>query len=175
MHCVFALEVVIVVLKTVSPSMKRLARRKLDDAGNQWRQLPQRLRIVPRGGWINVIREAIGMSQADLGQRMGVRGSSVAKLEESERSRTIRLDTLQRAAEALNCELVYTLVPREPLQTVVDNQRLRLFEDIVARTDHHMNLEGQDATDPDWRNNLLRQAEEMISDTQLWRSKAPHE
>ncbi|HET9033317.1 MAG TPA: mobile mystery protein A [Dokdonella sp.] len=152
--------------------MKRLARRRLDDVGNQWRSLPQPVNIVPRGGWINAIREAICKSQVDLGQRMGVRGSTVAKLEESERNRTIRLDSLQRAAEAIDCELVYALVPRKSLQSIVDNQRLRLFADIVARTDHHMKLEGQNVNDPDWRSNLLRQAEEMIPDNQLWRERA---
>lgn len=154
---------------STSQSMKRLARRKLDDVGNQWRQLPQRLHLVPKGGWISAIREAMGMSQADLGRNMSVRSSTAAKLEESERSRTIRLDTLQRAADALGCDLVYALVPRKSLQTMVDEQRLRVFSDVVTRTNHHMDLEGQSATDPDWRNNLLRQAEEVIPDSQLWR------
>lgn len=102
---------------------------------------------------------------------MGVRGSTVAKLEESERNRTIRLDSLQRAAEAIDCDLVYVLVPKKSLQSIVDNQRLRLFANIVARTDHHMKLEGQNVNDPDWRSNLLRQAEEMIPDKLLWRDR----
>ena len=66
--------------------------------------------------------------------------------------------------------MVYALVPRKPLQAMVDEQRLRIFADIVARTDHHMNLEGQDATDPNWRSNLLREAEEIIPDARLWRA-----
>jgi predicted DNA-binding mobile mystery protein A len=153
--------------------MRRLARRKLDETGDQWRELPARLRLVPRGGWINAIREALGMPRADLGRHMGVGGSTVAKLEDSERGRTIRLDSLQRAADALDCDLVYALVPRKPLQTLVDDQRLRLFKDIVERTDLHMRLEGQGVSDPDWRRHLLRQAEEVIPDTRLWRAKLP--
>lgn len=151
-------------------SMKQLARRKLDETGDQWRELPQHLRLAPRGGWINAIREAIGMSQADLAHRLGVRSTSVTKLEKSERSRKIQLDTLQRSAEALDCDLVYALVPRKPLQTMVDEQRLLLFENIVLRTNHHMTLEGQGTTSSLWRTHLLRQAEEVITDSQLWRA-----
>lgn len=152
--------------------MKQLARRKLDETGDQWRQLPQRLRLAPRGGWINAIREAIGMSQTDLADRMGVRSTSVTKMEKRERSRTIQLDTLQRAAEALDCYLVYALVPRKPLQTMVDDQRLQRFENIVLRTNHHMALEGQGTDTPRGRTHLLRQAEEVIPDSKLWRATA---
>jgi predicted DNA-binding mobile mystery protein A len=109
------------------------------------------------------------MSQTALGKRLNVRASTVAKLENSERSRTIQLGTLQRAAQALNCDLVYALVPRNSLQSMVDDQRLRLFAEIVSRTDLHMSLEGQETSDPDRQHYLLRQAEDLIPDAQLWR------
>jgi hypothetical protein len=42
----------------------------------------------------------------------------VTRLEQSEASDRIRLDTLRRAADALGCDLVYLLVPRRPLTAV---------------------------------------------------------
>ncbi|MFT3754478.1 MAG: mobile mystery protein A [Pseudoxanthomonas sp.] len=153
-------------------SLKRLARRKLDKTGEQWRQLPSRLRLVPAGGWINAIRDALGMSQAELGQRLGVRPSSIGKIEENERNRSIQMDTLQRAADALDCDVVYALVPRKPLQTMVDNRRLALFEELHQRTQQHMRLEAQEVDDPHWRQNLLRDAEALIPDSRLWRKSS---
>lgn len=156
-----------------SPSMGRLARRTLDETGDLWRQAPARIKMTPHGGWLAAIREALGMSQSQLARRMGLRPSSISKLETSERGRTVRLETLARAAEALNCDLVYALVPRTPLQCLVDEQRLRIYSEVVAWTNHHMALEGQKVDDPNWRQNLLRQAEEAIDDGQLWQSAAP--
>ena len=109
------------------------------------------------------------MSQAELGLRLNVRSSSVGKLEDNERSRTIQLDTLQRAADALGCDVVYALVPREPLQTMVDKQRVALFEELHGRIQQHMRLEAQEVQDPAWRKNLLRDAEDLVPDSQLWR------
>lgn len=158
--------------RTTTPAhTRRLARRKLDETGYQWRQLPARLRHVPNAGWVNAIRDALGMSQAQLGKRLGVRSSSVDKLEENERNRTVQMATLQRAAEALGCDLVYALVPREPLQTMVDKQRLALLAELHGRTQQHMRLEAQEVDDPDWRENLLRDAESLVPDHRLWREE----
>jgi transcriptional regulator with XRE-family HTH domain len=56
---------------------------------------------------------------------MGVKQPSVVALEQSEAKGTIELATLRRVAEALDCTLVYALVPNRPLeQTVRDRARL---------------------------------------------------
>jgi hypothetical protein len=51
----------------------------------------------------------------------------VTKLETSERVGSIRIDTLRRAASAMDCELVVLVVPRQPLQSMVDQRRLQLY------------------------------------------------
>lgn len=149
-------------------SQARLARRKLDHTGEQWRQAASIVKQLPKGGWIRAIREALVMPQDELGRRLGVGASSVGKLEASERKRTIQLETLMRAADALDCDVVYALVPRKPLQSTVDERRLEVFSKVFDRTEHHMRLEGQAINDPNWRKNLLREAEEEIPDTELW-------
>ncbi|RDI99204.1 helix-turn-helix domain-containing protein [Dyella solisilvae] len=95
--------------------MRRLARTRLDQAGDWLRQVLPKLRSTPRGGWVAATRDALGMSQSDLARRLGVLPSSVVKLENSERADTVRVDTLRRAASAMDCELVVLLVPRQPL------------------------------------------------------------
>ena len=91
-------------------SFPQLKLRQLDIALNCWRDanLPAR----PSSGWIKAIREGIGMTATHLAARLGVATSTVTRLETSEADDTITLASLRRAAEALNCELQYSLVPR---------------------------------------------------------------
>ncbi|WP_081500772.1 helix-turn-helix domain-containing protein [Dyella japonica] len=150
--------------------MRRLARARLDHAGNWCREMLPRLQITPRGGWIAATRDALGMSQSELARRLGVRPSSVVKLEKSERAGTVRIETLRRAAAAMDCELVVLVVPQQPLQSSVDQQRLKLFNATLNRVAAHMKLEGQSVSDDLYRH-LLQQAEAEIPDTALWRGE----
>ena len=70
----------------------------------------------PDQGWIRTIRDALGMSSRQLAARMGVSQPAVSQLERSEVAGRIQLDSLRRAAAALDCELVYSLVPRASLE-----------------------------------------------------------
>jgi predicted DNA-binding mobile mystery protein A len=74
------------------------------------------------GGWISTIRDALGMSQVELASRLGVCPSRVSQMERSELDDSIRLGTLRNAATAMNCDLLYVLVPRTPLDTMVRHQ-----------------------------------------------------
>src|ERR1700723_106109 len=81
---------------------------------------------APARGWIKAVREAFGMTTAQLAKRLGVKQPSVVALEQSEVKATIELATLRRAAEALNCTLVYAFVPKQPLEATI-RERARLF------------------------------------------------
>jgi predicted DNA-binding mobile mystery protein A len=90
----------------------------------------ERLRLVgeeptPPYGWIRAIRNSLGMSGTELATRMGVGQSTVSGLERSEVQGTIRLDTLRRVADALDCDLVYYLSPRTTLERAVRDQARR--------------------------------------------------
>ena len=60
-----------------------------------------------------------------MGQRLGITASGVRKLEQAEAADAITLATLRRMAEALDCELHYFLVPRQPLRQMRRRQALR--------------------------------------------------
>ncbi len=97
----------------------------------------------PPRGWIKAIREGLGMTTAQLGQRLGIKQPSVIELERSEATGTIALATLRRVAEALDCTLVYALVPNKPLEATV-RERARLFAGKRrGPVEHSMLLEGQ--------------------------------
>lgn len=101
----------------------------------------------PHRGWIRAVREALGMSGAELGHRMGVTQQRVAALEQAERQSAIQLDTLQRVADALDCNLVYALVPRTSLTEAVKAQARRKATQILRRAAHHSRLENQASND----------------------------
>jgi transcriptional regulator with XRE-family HTH domain len=65
------------------------------------------------GGWLRAVRQATGIPVHVLQKRLGVTKYEVFRLEKAERTSRIGLANLRRAAEALGCELVYALIPRE--------------------------------------------------------------
>ena len=103
----------------------------------------------PPRGWIRALRDALGMSSTELAARIGVTQSRVPAMEQAEVSGSIRLDTLERAARALDCRLVYALVPNSPLEDTVWNQARRRAVRHLADVAHSMRLEDQAVTDTD--------------------------
>src|SRR5271156_7078401 len=73
----------------------------------------------PPKGWLRAVRDALGMTTAQFARRLGVSQPRIVELEQSEASGGVTLNTLQRAAEALGCRLVYALVPEQPLAETV--------------------------------------------------------
>jgi predicted DNA-binding mobile mystery protein A len=100
---------------------------------------------VPRLGWIRAVRDALGMTAADLAARMGVTGASVRSMEATELAGGIRLSSLRRAAEAMDCTLVYAFVPNESLAHTVEQQARLVLQRRVSRTSQTMALEDQDS------------------------------
>ncbi|MGH8306418.1 MAG: transcriptional regulator, partial [Steroidobacteraceae bacterium] len=74
---------------------------------------------------------------------VGVTQAAVVDAERTEGKGDITLATLQRYAAALDCELSYALVPKRPLQQVVEERADRIARDQVSRVSHSMALEDQ--------------------------------
>lgn len=118
-----------------------LARRSLDDKLRPLQDLPG-LRRPPRG-WIRAVRDALGMSARQLAQRMAVSQPRVSQLEKDEVLGRVTLESMERAAEALGCRLVYALVPRDSLEDTVNARAQHKARAIAAAAAHHMLLEDQ--------------------------------
>jgi predicted DNA-binding mobile mystery protein A len=102
---------------------------------------------TPTRGWIKAIREALGMTTAHLAKRLGVSQPSVVGFERSEEKGSIELATLRRVAEALNCSLVYALVPNQPLETTIRERASALLRRRRRPIEHTMLLEDQDVAE----------------------------
>lgn len=121
---------------------------------------------VPRSGWVRAIRDALGMPAAELGRRLGVSHTAVFELERSERAGTARLDTLRRAADALDCTLVYAFVPNRGLEATVRTHAEELIDQDLRRVEHTMALEDQATpTRPHAREELIQQ---LVDSRGLW-------
>lgn len=111
----------------------------------------------PPSGWLRTIREAIGMSTADLAARLHVLPQTVAALERGEVADTASLGTLRKAAAALDCDLVYALVPRRPLDQMVRDRARQVAEQRIEPVAHSMALESQAVN----RDEVDRQIEDL--------------
>jgi predicted DNA-binding mobile mystery protein A len=131
-------------------SRAHLARRRLDERLSSLTDLGP----APPVGWVRAIRDALGLTAAQLARRLNVRPSSVADLEKNEAAGKVTLATLRRAAEAMDCTLVYALVPKKSLQTMVEEAAKTAAKRELAASLHTMELEAQGVRGADRREML---------------------
>lgn len=67
---------------------------------------------MPARGWLRAVREAIGLTQRQVAVKAAVKRQSYAQFEAAEERGSISIGSLRRAAGAMDCELVYFIVPR---------------------------------------------------------------
>jgi len=84
------------------------------------RDLDEELRVFrgkkvrrSKWGWLRGVRQAVGMRVDEVAWRLKMGKSEVYRLEMSEARETITLGKLRATAEAMGCELVYAVVPRQ--------------------------------------------------------------
>jgi predicted DNA-binding mobile mystery protein A len=89
---------------------------------------------------------ALGMSYRQLASRLKVSEATIANMEQSEAKATIQLATLRRVAEALDCTLIYALVPNDTLDGTVQKRARQVARKQLQAVNHTMRLEKQDLT-----------------------------
>ena len=120
----------------------------------------------PRSGWIRAVRDALGMTAADLGARLGIDGASIRSYEDTETTGGIRLSSLQRAADAMDCTLVYAFIPRSSLEETVQRQALAVLDEQMKLVRQTMTLEAQEADIPP--STLDAELQTIIDSGRLW-------
>lgn len=130
-----------------------------------------RTKRAPPRGWLKEIREALGRTERQQAERLGISGSTLHKSEQSEAQERISLGQLRKLADGLDCELVYALVPRKPLPEVVQDRATQLAKEEVYGVAHTMGLEDQRPTDARIQKQVARRTEELLRAkwSDLWR------
>lgn len=121
---------------------RNLRLRQLDRSLESYRAA----RLVPRPpyGWIRALRQGLGVSSGELARRMGTSRQLPLQLEKSEADDRITLRSLRAIANALDCDLVYALVPRaNSLQESMESRALSEAKARVLGVEHSMALEDQ--------------------------------
>jgi len=127
------------------------------------------VRARPRAGWIRAIRKALGMSQEALAGRLGTSGPAVAKLEKAELDGGITVGKLAEVAGALDCTLVYALVPNSSLDETVQRQARRVAAEALGYVGTTMGLEDQAVASDRLADQVEAEAQRVIAANRQWR------
>jgi predicted DNA-binding mobile mystery protein A len=142
--------------------MRRRARQRLDDRLLALKP-EDRFRPPPKG-WIRAIRDALGMSGVQLASRLGVRPQTVEAIEKSEASGSIQLNTLRRAAAAVDC----TLVPKTSLDEGVNQPARKIAVCDLQGVAHTMKPEAQATGNAEREARIEVYIRDVIKDRELW-------
>jgi predicted DNA-binding mobile mystery protein A len=145
-------------------------RRILDQKLSQYSKINFNL---PKNGWIKAVREALGMTTAQLGERMKVAASNITILENREITKTTSLETMERAAKAMGYKFIYALIPDTTLEEVVQIQARKSARALIQEIHHHMKLEKQRVNAEIEKEQIQDLADEILTkmDSRLWRKE----
>jgi predicted DNA-binding mobile mystery protein A len=147
-------------------SNRNTARARLDERLSSFK--PADRFAVPSRGWVRAIRDALGMSAVQLGKRVGVKPQSVGDFEKSEVVGTIQINSLRRIAEALDCTLVYALVPNSSLDETVRSRARAIARADLERIGHSMDLEAQGLSKAEREEQIEKYIHEHLSERDVW-------
>jgi predicted DNA-binding mobile mystery protein A len=108
------------------------------------------------------------MSQRAMAERMGIAPSSAAKLERSELEGGISIGKLAEVARALDCTLVYALVPNTTLDETVRRQAKQVASQTLGYVGQTMALDAQDVEPDRLADGLESEAQRVIAENRQW-------
>lgn len=118
--------------------------------------------VMPPSGWVYSIRQALGMSMRQLGNKMGITPQSIKEIEEREKNGTVTVKVLRQFGQALDLKLIYGFIPSGgSLEKLIERRAIELAVEIVNRTSNSMNLEDQE-NKPDRLHKAVKEKAEEI-------------
>ena len=100
---------------------------------------------TPPTGWVKAIRTALDMTMQQLANQLNKSTQSVNDIERREKDGSITIKALREAANGLDMDLVYGLVPRDgSLENLIDRKARALATEIIMRVNNTMILENQE-------------------------------
>ena len=95
----------------------------------------------PPQGWLKTIREFFGMTTEQLAKKINVSQSRVVNLEKNEKN--TKISTMERIADALDCDFVYAIIPRKNIDDILYNQAKKRALAILNKININIGLENQ--------------------------------
>lgn len=119
----------------------------------------------PTQGWLKTIREILGMTTTQLAKKLGISQPRVVCLEKNEKN--IKISTMERIADALNCDFIYAIVPREKIDNIIYNQTRKKALKILNKVNQNMVLENQLSNSNELLEDIINELLDS-STTKLW-------
>jgi transcriptional regulator with XRE-family HTH domain len=108
--------------------MRERARLELERRVRPYRRA--RMQPRPKEGWLRAMRMAVGFPADRIAEAMRFSPRMVFQTERAEQKRKISLERLEQMARALECDLVYGLVP---WQRSLEDRAMELVEQELWR------------------------------------------
>ena len=103
---------------------------------------------TPPEGWLRTERNALGMSGAEVGKKMGVTRARVTQAEHAELTGGVTLKSMKATADAMGCRFVYAIIPSSGrIEDIITAQARKKAAAIVGTASQHMALENQKLPD----------------------------
>jgi predicted DNA-binding mobile mystery protein A len=145
--------------------LNSLAYAQIDKRLDAIREIKNKSSVT--NGWIKYIRRAMGMTLNELGELTGLSARTIAQAEKREVEGKVTLGTLKKMAKAMECDLVYSLVPKKSVkQTIQDKARDKAIERL-NEAGLHMKLEAQEVSG-DFKDRVERLANKLIANGDVW-------
>lgn len=153
-------------------AFKKLMREQVQEMLDRYSVLKDEAQ--PGGGWLRLMRNVLGLTSSQLAQRLEMSQANIMRIEKSEVDGTITLNTLFRAAEAMNCKVVYCLIPEKNIDEMLRSKAISIAKKQVERINHTMRLEGQGLSEHEIKREEEALAEELLEGNlkELWREDA---
>ena len=101
---------------------------------------------IPRSGWLKAIRGSLGISSSQLADLIGINQANITRLEKREAKGTASFESVNRAAQAMNCKIIYAIVPDnndQSLEDIITEKSDNLAQKTLEKLEHTMKLEKQ--------------------------------
>ena len=95
----------------------------------------------PLQGWIKTIRELLGMTTIQFSKKLKISQPRLVFMEKNEKN--LKLSTMEKIADELNCDFVYALVPRDKINNIIYNRAKQKALQIITKVNNNMSLENQ--------------------------------
>jgi predicted DNA-binding mobile mystery protein A len=118
--------------------------------------------VIPASGWVYSIRQALGMSMRQLGEKMGITPQSIKEIEEREKNETISIKVLRQFGKSLELKLIYGFIPKSgSLEAIIEERAYDLAKEIVNRASITMKLEDQENNSKRLKRAIKEKADEI--------------
>ena len=109
----------------------------------------------PQQGWLKTIREFLGMTTTQLAKRLEISQPRIVAMEKNERN--VKISTMERIADVLNCDFSYAFVPRENIDDIIYSQAKKKAKKILDKVNKNMGLENQLAKTDDLLKDIIEE------------------